>query len=202
MGQELDCRLRLQKRSLTGRALLETDHLLFRGEERIKVLFKDLTSVRSGDGVLKLEFPGGPAELELGAAAEKWAHKILHPPSRLDKLGVKEGLATSLAGEFDEEFLRELRDRRIEPGASKGKVDLMCFAAGKSADLRKLPKLAGQLKPAGALWVIYPKGVAAIREIDVIEAGRAAGLKDVKVCGFSATHTGLKFVIPVAARIK
>jgi hypothetical protein len=48
--------------------------------------------------------------------------------------------------------------------------------------------------------VIYPKGVTAIREIQVIEAGRAAGLKDVKVAGFSASHTGLKFVIPVTSR--
>jgi hypothetical protein len=48
--------------------------------------------------------------------------------------------------------------------------------------------------------VIYPKGVQEIREIDVIEAGRAAGLKDTKVVGFSATHTGLRFTIPLAAR--
>ncbi len=198
MGQELDCRLRFQKRALTGRAYLETDHVLFRGQERVKVPFKDLTGVRAAGGVLQLEFPGGPAELELGAAAEKWAHKILHPPSRLDKLGVKEGVAALLVGEFDNGFLAELRERGAT--AVKGKQDLVFFAAQSTGDLRRLRKLADDLKPAGALWVIYPKSVTAIREIDVIEAGRAAGLKDVKVCGFSATHTGLKFVIPVAAR--
>ena len=84
----------------------------------------------------------------------------------------------------------------------KGKQDLVFFAAEKRADLRKLRALAGELKLAGALWVIYPKGVTAIREIEVIDSGRAAGLKDVKVCGFSTTHTGLKFVIPVASRVK
>ncbi|SPE25854.1 conserved hypothetical protein [Candidatus Sulfopaludibacter sp. SbA3] len=175
MGQELDCKLRLKKRVLTGRALLETDHLLFRGEERLKVLFKDLTSVRATGGVLKLEFPGGPMELELGAAAEKWAHKILHPPSRLDKLGVKGGLSAKLAGAFDDDFLAELRQRDVSADAAKGKRDLVFFAAQKTADLRKLSKLCADLKPAGALWVIYPKGVTAIREIEVIEAGRAAG---------------------------
>jgi hypothetical protein len=200
MGQELDCRLRIRKRTLTGRAHLETDHLLFRGEERVKVPFKDLTDVQTAGGVLKLAFPGGPAELELGAAAGKWANKILHPPSRLDKLGVKEGLAAKLVGEFDDGFLAELRGRNVPAGAVKGKQDLVFFAAQKGADLQKLRKLAGDLKPAGALWVIYPKRVTAIREIDVIQAGRAAGLTDVKVCAFSATHTGLKFVIPVSAR--
>jgi hypothetical protein len=201
MGQELDCRIRFEKRRLTGRALLETDHLLFRGEERLKVPFRELSGVRAEGGVLKLDFPGGSAEFELGAAAEKWAHKILHPPSRLDKLGVKDGLAALVMGEFEEAFRAELRQRNVRTG-SKGMEDLVFFAAVKRGDLRKLRGLAGELKPAGALWVIYPKGVTAIREIDVIEAGRAAGLKDVKVCGFSATHTGLKFVIPVAARIK
>jgi hypothetical protein len=30
----------------------------------------------------------------------------------------------------------------------------------------------------------------------------AAALKNVKACGFSAAHAGLKFVVPVAARVK
>lgn len=55
-------------------------------------------------------------------------------------------------------------------------------------------KLKANLKPGGALWLIYPKGVPEIKEIEVIRAGRAAEMKDVKVARFSATHTALKFV--------
>jgi hypothetical protein len=43
------------------------------------------------------------------------------------------------------------------------------------------------------VWIIYPKGIQTITEGQVIAAGRAAGFIDVKVCGFSATHTALKF---------
>ena len=93
MGQEIECRIRYQEQAVAGKAYLETDHLLFRGTERLKVLFKDMTKVQAEGGILRLEFTGGPAELELGAAAEKWAQKILHPPSRLHKLGVKPGMA-------------------------------------------------------------------------------------------------------------
>jgi hypothetical protein len=50
------------------------------------------------------------------------------------------------------------------------------------------------------LWIGYPKGQKQITENDVIAAGRKAGLKDVKVVGFSPTHTALKFVIPVEKR--
>jgi hypothetical protein len=196
MGQELDCRMHYQKRTLAGKAYLETDHILFRGDERIKILLKDLKSVKATAGLLQLDFPGGPARLELGAAAGKWAGKILNPPSRADKLGVKPGLSVRVVGEFDATFLKELNASEH----TRKSVDLVFFAAPDKKALSQVPKLATTLNPAGALWVIYPKGVKEIREVEVIEAGRAAGLKDVKVCSFSATHTGLKFVIPVAAR--
>jgi hypothetical protein len=196
MGQELECRMKYQRRSFAGKAYLETDHILFRGSERVKISLKDLTSVSAKGGVLTLEFEGGPAVLQLGAAAEKWAQKILHPATRADKLGIKAGLAVRTEGEFDAEFLAELKGTE----GAKGKADLLFYLAPDGDALGRISKLAKELKPAGALWVVYPKGVAAIREVEVIERGRAAGLKDVKVASFSVTHTALKFVIPVADR--
>jgi hypothetical protein len=60
------------------------------------------------------------------------------------------------------------------------------------------------MRGATALWIVFPKGKPKapenIAERDVFSVGRAAGLKDVKVVGFSATHTALKFVIPVSKR--
>jgi hypothetical protein len=200
MGQELECRLQYRNRTLAGKAYLETDYLLFRGEERLKVALKDLTAVQADGGLLKLEFPGGPAALELGRAAEKWAEKILHPPSRAGKLGVKAGAEVRLVGEFEQDFRDELRGCAVEVADGKAKADLVFFAAAAARDLARVAKLKPWLKPAGALWVVYPKGVPAIREIEVLEAGRAAGLRDTKVASFSPTHTALRFVIPVAER--
>jgi hypothetical protein len=179
MGKEIECRIRYQEQALTGKAYLETDHFLFRGTQRLKVLFKDLTKVEAEGGILRLEFTGGPAELELGSAAEKWAEKILHPPSRLHKLGVKPGMAVRLVGQFDEDFLADLESSRIEKVLDQ--ADLIFLAADSKAKLARIRKLK-------------------IREIDVIHAGRANDLKDVKVASFSLTHTALKFVIPVIHR--
>ncbi len=198
MGQEKECRMRRGGRALDGKALLETDHLLFRGAERLKIFFRDLTGVAAAGGVLRLDWGGSSVELELGAAADKWAHKILHPPSRLDKLGMKAGLSVRLQGAFDREFTAELDAAGVKAPAKL--CDLIFLAASRSTDLSRIPGLARRLQPAGGLWVIYPKGVEAIREIDVIRAGRAAGLKDTKVAAFSATHTGLRFTIPLAGR--
>ena len=202
MGQEIECTMRYQRSKLTGKAYLETDFILFRGEERLKILFRDLKSVAAEDGLLMLKFEGGEASLELGKAAQKWAEKILHPPSRLDKLGVKSGISLRLIGDFNADFLDELRARNIawSEGNSKAKSDLLLYSATAAADLNRLPKLLPAMQPDGALWVVYPKGVTAIREIEVLESGRAAGLKDTKVAAFSATHTALKFVIPIASR--
>jgi hypothetical protein len=198
MGQEIECRIRFQERVLPGKAHLETDHVLFRGEERLKVLFKDVKSARVEGGMLHLDFAGGPAELELGAAAEKWAQKILNPPSRLHKLGIKSGMGIRLVGEFDETFLAELKNCRVEEAGEK--ADLIFLAAERTSRLAQVRKLLPGMKPDGALWVLYPKGSTLIREAEVIHAGRSAGLKDVKVASFSLTHTGLKFVIPVSRR--
>lgn len=185
-------------RTLAGKVYLESDHILFRGEERLKIALKSLTTVTAQGGILHLDFPGGPVSLELGAAAEKWAHKILHPPSRSGKLGIQPGLWVRLAGDFDQTFLDELRD--VHTAAGETKADLIFVAAPGREALAQIPKLAATLKPGGALWVVYPKGVQTVREIEVLHSGRAAGLKDTKVASFSATHTALRFVIPVAAR--
>jgi hypothetical protein len=200
MGQENECRIHYQGRTAAGKAYLETDFLLFRGDPRLKIMLRDLTGVKAADGILKLEFPGGPAELELGKAAEKWAEKMLHPPSRADKLGVKPQVAVRLVGDFETGFLDELQARGARVVDGRTRADLVFYKARKTADLARVATLVSGIVPDGGIWVVYPKGVKEIRENEVIEAGRAAGLKDVKVAGFSATHTALKFVIPVTKR--
>jgi len=98
-----------------------------------------------------------------------------------------------LVGGFDVPFIEELRER----GAVEVDQDaeIVFYAAARREDLPKVRELAG-----AAVWVIYPKGTVEIREVEVIEAGRAAGMKDVKVARFSETHTGLKFVSPARKR--
>lgn len=200
MGQEIACSMRHGGRTLAGKACLETDCVLFRGDERLKIPFQKLTSVSDSDGVLRLEFAGGQAELELGSTAAKWAAKIQNPPSRAAKLGLKTGMAVRLEGEFDESFREELRGAGAAAAGARAKADLVFFAADRTPNLVKLDKLLTFLRPEGAMWVVYPKGVAAIREAEVIEAGRSVGMKDTKVVAFSRTHTALRFVVTRSAR--
>jgi len=202
MGNELKCKARFGKEVSEGKVLLETSEILFRGDFRLKIPFASIKSTKAVDGELRLQTANGLAVFELGPAAEKWLEKILHPKSRIEKLGVKAGAKISLVGNFEAGFFEELRE--LETIVTKDKVaadsDAVFFAADSQKELSQVAMIAKSVKDAAALWIVYPKGQKSITENDVITAGRKTGLKDVKVVGFSSTHTALKFVIPLDKR--
>src|SRR6267378_5216505 len=202
MGSEATCKAKFGKQQSEGRALLETSEILFRGGFRLKIPFPMIKSAKAVDGELRLQTAEGLAVFHLGAAAEKWRDKILHPKSRIEKLGVKPGARVSLRGEFDAGFLTEIGN--LTKSVSKSKVapdsEWIFFAADSKEGLGALPKISKSMKGAAVLWIVYPKGQKHITENDVLSGGRKCGLRDVKVVGFSTTHTALKFVIPLSDR--
>lgn len=202
MGNELKCRARFGKQESEGKALLETSEILFRGDFRLKIPFSSIKSAKAEHGELRLQTAEGLAVFHIGSQSGKWLEKILHPKSRIEKLGVKPGAKVSFFGEFDAEFLREVREltKSISQGKSAPDSECLFFAADSKKNLGALSGVAKSMQGATALWIVYPKGQKEITENDVLAAGRKAGLKDVKVVGFSAKHTALKFVIPVASR--
>jgi len=198
----MKCTAWFGKQESEGKALLETSEILFRGDFRLKIPFSTIKSGKAVDGELRLQTVEGLAVFQLGTAAEKWCEKILHPKSRIEKLGVKHGARVSLLGDLDAGFLAEIG--KLTKSVSKSKVaadsEWIFFRADSKEDLGALPKISKSMKGAAALWIVYPKGQKHITENDVLAAGRKTGLKDLKVVGFSPTHTALKFVIPLPQR--
>ena len=199
MGQELICTARWSGRSVRGKALLETAEIIFRGEERLKIPFSSIRGMEAKDGELRLKTDEGLVVFELGEKAEKWREKIANPKSVVEKLGVKVGEQVAVFGKLDGAFLKKLKEQKsaVTTGKIAKEVGWIFFGAETREGLGEVKKIAGKMKGSAALWVVYPKGQKSITETDVIGAGRKAGLKDVKVVGFSATHTALKFVIPL-----
>ena len=202
MGAESKCTLTFGTTRAEGKALLETDALIFRGADmRLSVPYKQMSSVEASGGSLHVRFPEGVAVFAIGDVAPKWAQKILNPPSRLDKLGVKPDQIVIVHGVEDEGFERELSARGARVSTRLGgEADIIFYGAESRPALSRLRSLLKNLKRDGAIWVIRPKGVDAITESDVMKAGKAAGLVDVKVARFSDTHTAEKLVIPVRDR--
>ncbi|MGN6189157.1 MAG: DUF3052 domain-containing protein [Conexibacter sp.] len=84
-------------------------------------------------------------------------------------------------------------------------IDLVvAFFTERRALERRLPRLIAALRPAGALWIAWPKRAARVdtdlTEDVVRELGLAAGVVDVKVCAIDQTWSGLKLVIRVKDR--
>ena len=130
-----------------------------------------------------------------------FAAAVRYPKSRIDKLGVKKGQRVAVLGIDDAEFLAELKERGAEVAArvTKG-LDFVFVAMSASKDLPRLVKLRHAIQPAGAIWVIWPKGRKEFREDDVRAFGPRAELVDVKVMAFSDTLSALKMVIPLNKR--
>ena len=202
MGYDRACTLTYDGRTTSGTALLEQKDLTFRGPSRLTIPLASVSSAIARHGVLRVQFGDRTAEFALGDAAEKWASRITNPPSRLDKLGVKEGMRVEVVALADQGFLDEVvaRGARIVRSTAARPADAIFFAATQRAALAKLANLARRLKPNGALWVVRPKGRPEITEAETMAAGKRAGLVDVKVVSFSGTHTAEKFVIPLVGR--
>ena len=123
----------------------------------------------------------------------------------LDKLGVRPGSRVAIVGDVDPDgtFRALLADRTTDVtlGEPRSESDLVFVAADSTEELAGLAELRRRIRPNGGIWVVSRKGRAAtIRDVEVMAAGREAGLVDNKVVSFSETHTSLRLVIPVKDR--
>jgi Protein of unknown function (DUF3052) len=121
----------------------------------------------------------------------------------LDKLGVKPGVRVSVLGLDEPWFERELRTRTgdVHTGRAAEGSDLIFVYVERRDDLdRAIAPLERSLKRDGAMWVLRPKGAPHIKETDVIEAGKRAGLVDNKIASLSDEVSAVRLVIPVARR--
>jgi hypothetical protein len=121
--------------------------------------------------------------------------------SRLDKLGVKEGMRVCVLRLDDPDFQRELESRQTVQSKSAGKdTDMIFLHVHKKGELRRLATLEKSMQRNGAIWVLWSKGQPELKAGDVRKAALESGLVDIKVAAFSEELSGLKLVIPVARR--
>ena len=121
----------------------------------------------------------------------------------LDKLGIRPGMRVALVDIDDPDIRGQIATRTtdVTDGWPEPDTDVVLFGADSWEALAPLRDLAGMIRPNGAIWVVSRKGkTRTLRDVEVIEAGKDARLVDNKVCSFSATHTAIRLVIPVAHR--
>ena len=204
MGREAICHAKFGRESGEGKALLETDDLLFRGDFRVKVPLRDIVAAKVKDGVLTIEWPEGRLALTLGRSADKWAQAITSPKTVVEKLGVKPGMKVVLVGRFETSFRTDVMNALGEkPGVKPvAGCDMLFVWMVHPNDTDKLADLAPAVFPDGALWAVYPKGRRDLSEDTVRRAARESGLVDIKVVRVSEALGAVKLVIPKAERAR
>lgn len=204
MGLEAECTVTIGRERFTGRALLESDAIIFRSETlRLKIPLARITSVEASGSELAITHPDGAATFSLGTAAAKtWAAKIRTPKTRAEKLGVKAGQRVAVMNVNDLELVPEMRARGVTVSHDEliKEADVIFLGAERLSDLEMLPEMLTALHRDGCIWTVTPKGKAGIKDTDIMGIAKAAGLVAVKVVSFSATHSANKFVVPKASR--
>jgi len=145
-----------------------------------------------------------------------------------EKLGLKPGFTVFTIGGGDwllEEIGEAIGEEGIlfgldspqvlERATAIGKADIILFWVGQVEDLQPaLEMLRERVEEKGAIWAIMIKkayqeeeGLPRVKETDIIEAAKGAGLVDVKVASLSESlqdpegrEYALKLVIPLHLR--
>ncbi len=122
------------------------------------------------------------------------------------KLGIKSGFSVAFVNAPDG-FARTLDlpadiDIRKTP---KAQLDfVLLFVKSESQLTQKFSHLAAKLKPAGMLWVSWPKKSSGVMTdltfTNVQQIGLAAGMVDTKICAVDEVWSGLKFVFRLKDR--
>jgi hypothetical protein len=123
------------------------------------------------------------------------------------KLGIKPGFEIKLlnAPEYYFELFTDLpAGLSVNQNTTAKKDFIHFFTKQKEEYLTVLPELILELKPAGMIWVSWPKKsskVATDVTEDIIRNyALQIGLVDIKVCALDDIWSGLKLVIPVKDR--
>ena len=130
---------------------------------------------------------------EIGEKPERWVNKILNPPSRLDKLGVKASMKCWLSTGFNPEFKTELKGREAKVTRQIDKCDLAFFLVDDRKNLGSLLECCDALPDAVNIWVVYPKGSDAITQGDVMETLKKAGFGPSKTAAFNERLSSMRY---------
>ncbi len=124
------------------------------------------------------------------------------------KLGIKPGFNLAFVN-APPGFLQKLKlpsEVTINSRSQKPLDFVLLFVRGEAELKKSFSRYADRLKPAGMLWVAWPKKSSAMATelsfINVQAIGLAAGLVDTKICAVDEIWSGLKFVFRLKCRAK
>jgi len=184
MGLETKCNAILANKAATGKLHVDSKELSFQAKDLKWALpLKPSPKATAKDGWLQV--PG--AKFELGPDAAKWLDKILNPPSRLTKLGLKPDTTIWIGGDAPRDFVYECESNQVTFTPKLQLASVAIYFCRSAADLANAPD------PNLPLWIIYPKGGKSIQESEVMAWAKQFNAGASKTLSFDEALTGLRF---------
>src|SRR6202050_5471874 len=138
MGAEIKCRVIFGGQTSDGKALLETNEIIFRGDFKLKILLKEIKKLKASKDELRILFPKGEAIFVLGAQTAKWAQQILNPKSVIEKIGVRNGVKAVVLHVNDKDFLEKLGAVATISDRLAQNCEVIFFGAEAAEDLKRV----------------------------------------------------------------
>ena len=121
----------------------------------------------------------------------------------VEKLGIKENMILHLINLPSKNFIKDWgtfpKNIQILDKPKPGLDMIHFFTISLKEFQQKLPKLMGQIKPTGMIWISWPKKTSKIpsdmNENLIRDFALSLGLVDIKVCAVDEVWSGLKLVI-------
>ncbi|MEM9410730.1 MAG: hypothetical protein AAGA30_06425 [Planctomycetota bacterium] len=195
MGLELKtCPASISGLKSVGKLYVDSNELEFRSKQ-ITWTVKTGKGTRAKviDGDLRVSRGSKSATFAIGDEAARWADKILHPPNRITKLGLKRGQKYVIKGKFESAFHEEISEAELQPVRQLKSCDLVFVLLTSTSDLKIFKKALAHSNPGTHLWTVWPKGVDSIKQADVIGTARQFGIGPGKGISFDSTHSAMRF---------
>lgn len=143
-----------------------------------------LIKVARGKEKINFEVPG---------QADRWVDKILNPPDRAKKLGLKEGLVCWLSKGLGRSLAAEVRESGGKVTRDVARCDLAFFWIDDRGKLPELLGLCGDLPAESSIWAVYPKGAKTITQSDVMNAMKKLGFGPSKTAAFDEDISSMRY---------
>lgn len=177
-----------------GKLHVDSTALVFSSKElKWSVSLSSAISATAADGILTVKNGRDKIVFEVGETADRWIEKILNPPSRMKKLGVKAGMRYWIEGGFDRDFIRELEELEAISVRSADQCDIAFWYVDSKNKLNKLETIQSKLKQKVNLWIMWPKGVTSITQTDVMTAANECGMGPSKTAAFDTAVSSMRF---------
>jgi hypothetical protein len=194
MGLEIRTTAVAGDHSAEGRLHLDSRSLSFQGTAlKWSVDLGNAVRARADGDWLVVSRGRQKARFLVGKGVERWIEKIHNPPDRIRKFGARSGMKCWLSGGFPRDFVGELKNAGCSRTTRIDGCDLAFLRIDRREEMGLLESVLEEL-PAGInIWIVWPKGSAAISQSDVMTAARSAGYGPSKAAAYDESRSSMRF---------